>query len=124
MPSPVEIAVATYIRAAGERDPSERAKLLEACFADDGRIVTRSTVIRGRAAVDAMLARFHGDPQMRGFRMTSEIDAAATTFRYRSVVDRADGTIIEFFDAGEVDSDGRISTLLVFTGPLADAPGT
>jgi hypothetical protein len=119
MSSPVHSAVETYIRAAGERDPAARAKLIEACFAEDGRIVTRSAVIRGRAAVDAMIARFHADPQMRGFRMTSAIDAAATTFRYRSVVERRDGTTIEFFDAGEIDAEGRIVTLLVFSGPLA-----
>ena len=120
MPSPVETAVQTYIRAAAERDPGARAKLLEACFAEDGRIVTRSSVIRGRTAVDAMIARFHADPQNLGFRMTSAIDAAGTTFRYRSVVERSDGTRIEFFDAGEIDADGRIVTLLVFAGPLAE----
>src|SRR5258705_7631776 len=120
MQSPVETAVHTYIRAAGERDPAARAKLLDGCFADDGRLVTRSAVIRGRAGIDAMIARFHADPQMLGFRMTSVIDAAGTVFRYRSIVERRDGTSIEFFDAGEIDADGRIATLLVFSGPLAD----
>lgn len=123
MPSPVETAVQTYVRAAGERDPAARAKLLEACFAEDGRFVTRSGVIRGRAGVDAMIARFHADPQVLGFRMASVLDAAGTTFRYRSIVERRDGTTIEFFDAGEIDADGRIVTLLVFTGPLADVTG-
>ncbi len=121
MPSAVETAVLTYIRAAGERDPVARAKLVEACFAEDGRLVTRSGVIRGRAGIDAMLARVHADPQVLGFRMASVIDAAGTTFRYRSIVARRDGTSIEFFDAGEIDVDGRIATLLVFAGPLADA---
>jgi hypothetical protein len=123
MSSPVETAVQTYIRASGERDPAVRAKLLAACFAEDGRFVTRSAVIRGPAGVDAMIARFLADPAMLGFRMTSAIDAGGTTFRYRSVVDRRDGTTIEFFDAGEIDAEGRISTLLVFTGPLADVTG-
>src|SRR5262245_28951892 len=112
MPSPVETAVQTYIRGAGQRDPVAGAELIEACFAADGRLVTRSAVIRGRAAVDAMIARFHADPQMRGFRVTSVIDAAGTTFRYRSIVERHDGASIEFFDAGEIDADGRIATLL------------
>jgi hypothetical protein len=40
--------------------------------------------------------------------------------RGRSIVERRDGTSIEFFDAGEIDADGRIATLLVFAGPLAD----
>jgi hypothetical protein len=120
MPSPVEAAVQTYIRASGERDPVARAKLLEVCLAEDGRLVTRSAVIRGHAGVDAMLARSLADPQMLGFRVASHIDAAGTTFRYRSIVERRDGTSIEFFDAGEIDADGKIATLLVFAGPLAD----
>lgn len=123
MPSAVEIAVQTYIRAAGERDPAARAKLLESCFAQDGRVVARSAVIRGRAGVDAMIARFQADPQVLGFRVASVIDAAGTTFRYRSIVERRDGTSTEIFDAGEIDADGRIATLLVFAGPLADVTG-
>ncbi len=122
MPSPVETAARTYIRAAGERDPTARAALLEACLADDVRLVTRSGELRGRAAIDAMIARFLADPQLLGFRLASAIDAAGTTFRFRSLVDRHDGTSIEFFDAGQVDGAGKIATLLVFAGPLADAP--
>jgi hypothetical protein len=120
MASLVETAVQTYIRACDERDPAARARLLEACFAEDGRFVTQSAVIRGRAGVDAMIARFLADPHMLGFRVTSVIDAAGTTFRYRSIVERDDGKTIEFFDAGEIDADGRIATMLVFSGPLAD----
>jgi nuclear transport factor 2 (NTF2) superfamily protein len=121
MPSPVETAVQTYVRAARERDPAARAKLIESCFAEDTRFVTRSGVIRGRAGVDAMLARALADQQVLGFRMASVIDAAGTTFRYRLIVERRDGTTAEFFDAGEIDADGQIATILAFTGPLADA---
>jgi hypothetical protein len=121
MPSPVETAVETYVRASGERDPAARARLLDACFAEHGRFVTRSAVIRGRAGVDAMTARFLADPQVRGFRVTSAIDAAGTTFRYGSIVELRDGTTVEFFEAGEIDADGRIATMLAFRGPLADA---
>ena len=123
MSSPVETAVQTYVLAAGEHDPAVRAKLLEACVAEGGRLVTRSGVIRGRAAIDAMIARALSDPQMLGFHMASVIDAAGTTFRYRSIVERRDGVSIEFFDAGEIDDDGKITTLLVFAGPLADLAG-
>jgi hypothetical protein len=120
MATPVQTAAETYIRAAGERDPAARAKLLEACFAEDGRFVTRSSVIRGRAAIDAMIARGLADPQLVGFRLTTVVDAVGTTFRFRSLVERRDGTTLEFFDAGEINADGKIATLLVFAGPLAD----
>ena len=109
------------IQAAHEPDAAARAKLLEACFAADGRMVTRSTVIRGRAAVDAMIARLHADPNIVGIRMASAVDAVGTTFRFRSFVEMRDGSKTEFFDAGEIDEYGRITTLLVFAGPLAEA---
>jgi hypothetical protein len=70
-----------------------------------------------------MIERFLADSEILGFRMASVIDAAGTTFRYRSIVERRDGTSIEFFDAGEIDADGRIATVLVFTGPLAEGTG-
>lgn len=120
MSQAVEVAARTYIRAVEEADPAERARLLEACFAEDARLVTRSRVLRGRGEIDAMIARFLADPQVAGIRVASAVDAAGTTFRYRSFVDFRDGRSVEFFDAGEIDSDGKIATLLVFAGPLAD----
>ncbi|HVZ33334.1 MAG TPA: hypothetical protein VG963_12970 [Polyangiaceae bacterium] len=120
MPSPVEVAVETYIRANREPDPALRERLLEACFAPDGRMVSRSRVIQGRAALAAELTRFLTDPELLGFRLTSAVDAAGNTFRYRTVVERRDGTELEFFDAGQIDEHGRICVLLVFAGPLRD----
>lgn len=120
MPTPVEVAVDTYIRASGEHDAAARAKLLEACFAEHGRLVTRSRVLHGRAEVDAMIGRFLADPQTVGVRMASAVDAVGSTFRFRSIVELRDGKTVEFFDAGEIDADGKIATLLVFAGPLAD----
>src|SRR4051795_6275144 len=121
MPTPVEVAVDTYIRAWSEPDPAVRATMIEACFAADGRIVTRSREIRGRAALADEIARFLADPQWLRIRLTSAIDAAGTTFRFRGVAERRDGTSAEAFDAGEVDATGRIKLLLTFAGPLGDA---
>jgi hypothetical protein len=55
MSNAIEAAVDTYIRAWSERDPALREKLLEACFAADGRLVTRWRVIRGRDALMSLL---------------------------------------------------------------------
>jgi hypothetical protein len=121
MPSPVQIAVDTYIRAGQERDPVQRKQLLEACFAPDGRMVSRTREIRGHAAIAAEFERFAADPEAVGVRLISAVDAVGNTFRYRSVIDRRDGTSLEFFDAGEIDASGRISVLLLFAGPLRDA---
>ena len=101
-------AVEQYIRAACERDPAVRAALLETCFAADGRLLTTSREFRGRAAVAEMLARFHANAEPPCIRLTSAVDVRGTIFRFRSAVDNADGTTAEFFDAGELDADGRI----------------
>ena len=123
MTQSVQQAVQTYIRAASERDPALRAELLELCFAEQGRFLTRSREICGRAGVAAMLTRAHADPQLLRIRLLSVIDATGTIFRFRSLVENRDGTSNEFFDAGQIDADGRISLLLTFAGPLADADG-
>jgi hypothetical protein len=117
MASPVETAVATYIKVFSERDPATRAALLDTCFAEGGRFITRSREMRGRAAIAEMATRFFADPKMAGVRVTA-LDAQGTTFRFRSVVDFRDGTSSEFFDAGEIDADGRIALILTFSGPF------
>jgi hypothetical protein len=121
MSSPVEKAVATYVRASNERDPALRAQLIEQCFAADGRMLTRSGEIRGRAGILEMLARVHADPRLLRVRLLSAIDAGHTTFRFRGAVELRDGTLLESLDTGEIDADGRISLILTFAGPLANA---
>ena len=120
MPSPVQIAVDTYIRAWSERDPAVRASMIEACFAENGRMVTRSREIRGRAGLAEEMARLLADPRLLHIRVTSAIDARGTTFRFRGVAEFRDGTTAEAFDAGEIDATGRISLLLTFAGPLGE----
>ncbi len=117
MASPVETAVDTYIRIFGEPDPAKRSALIEACFAPDGRIVTRSREIRGHAGVAAMANQFFADPEVLGIRVVA-IDASNTTFRLRALTDLRDGRTLEVNDAGEIDAAGRISLLLTFAGPL------
>ncbi|MEP7124935.1 MAG: hypothetical protein ABJE95_28660 [Byssovorax sp.] len=121
MPNALEITVTTYIRAWSERDPAVRAAMIEACFAEGGRLVTRSREIRGRAALSEAIEGFLADPTVRAIRLASAIDASGTTFRFRGVAELHDGTCLEAFDAGEIDADGRIALLLTFAGPLAEA---
>lgn len=121
MRSPVELAVDRYIRAWSEPDPLARSSLLEACFAADGRIIQRSGETHGRAALAEMIDHFVADPQWRRVRITSAIDAVGTTFRFRAAIDRHDGTTLELFDAGEIDATGRITLILTFVDPLAEA---
>jgi hypothetical protein len=101
-----------------EPDPAVRATMLDACFAAEGRMVTRSREIRGRVAFASLMTSFLADPQLLRIRVVSAIDAKGTTFRFCSVVERRDGSILESFDAGQIDADGRIALLLTFAGPL------
>lgn len=115
--TPVELAVDTYIAAARERRAEDRLALLHQCWAEDGRFITRSGEIRGRAEMNAMIGRFHADPNNIAIRING-IDARAKSFRFSVSTDRRDGSTLEVFDAGMIDDAGQISLILTFAGPL------
>lgn len=122
MASAVEVAVETYVRACSERDATVRARMFEACLAEDVRMVTTGREVLGRAALVEMLTPFLDSPRLARIRLLSAIDARGTVFRYRANAEFTDGTSAETFDAGEIDGSGRIALFLSFAGPLADAP--
>lgn len=121
MSNPTETAARTYAAAWAEPDPLVRARMLEACFAVDGRIVSRGEGIRGRVALAAAIDAFVADPRGLTTRVTSSIDVQGRLFRFRAVLENPDGSpFLEIHDAGEVDGDGRIALLLTFVGPLPE----
>jgi hypothetical protein len=120
MPNATETAVLTYIRAASEPDAEARMSLLARCFAAEGRMVTGGREMKGRAAIAEMLTRAHADPEMVGIRILSGIDTQGSLFRFRAAIEKRDGSLIEGFDAGEVDAAGQISLILTFAGALAE----
>jgi hypothetical protein len=123
MSTPSLIAAQTYVAAWQEPDRDQRARLVEACWAEDGRLVTGGREFRGRAALLAMMDALFADPRGQRVQLTSAIDARGTIFRFRAVVVAPDGSASpESFDAGQVGADGRIDLILTFTGPLAAAP--
>src|SRR5687768_17264427 len=95
---------------------------LEACFAEDGRVVTRSREIRGRTALAEAIETFLQNTDVLRVRVTSVIDASGTTFRVRRFADCRNGMSLEAFDAGEFDATGRSRLVLTFAGPLRDSP--
>jgi hypothetical protein len=117
MPSPAEVAAKTYVAAWQEPDAVTRARMLEGCFAVEGRIVSPGTAIRGRAVLAKAIDDFFADPRGLSARLVGAIDAQGPIFRFRSVVEDRDGRILfDGFDAGEIDVDGRIEVLLTFGG--------
>jgi hypothetical protein len=123
MPSPAEIAARTFVAAWQEPDEAARVRLIEACFAADGRIVSPGAVIRGRAALAAAISDFFADPRGLSARLASAIEARGALFRFRSVVaDREGHVVFDGLDTAEVDADGRITVLLTLSG-ASPAPG-
>jgi len=120
--TPAEAAARAYVAMWTEPDRDRRRALLEQCWAVDGRMVARGRTIGGREALWASVEGFFADRRGRRNRLTSEIDANDTSFRFRAVLEDADGTVlVEAHDIGEVDADGRITVLFTFNGPLRDA---
>ena len=117
MSSSTEIAAQTYVAAWQEPDAAARARLIDACFAAEGRIVSPGAVIRGRAALAAAIDDLFADSRGLSVRLVSAIDVQGPIFRLRAVVEDRDSRIVfDGFDAAEVDADGRIAVLLAF-GP-------
>ncbi|HLK90963.1 MAG TPA: nuclear transport factor 2 family protein [Polyangia bacterium] len=125
MSSPTEVAARTYVAAWQEPDPAARARLIDACFAPDARIVAPGAVIGGRAGLEKAIRDLLADPRGLSARLTSAIDVQGCLFRFRSVVADRDGRVVfDGFDAAEVDAEGRITVLLAFGGaPPAPASG-
>jgi len=117
---PAELAAQRYIAIWAERDRAARARLLEACFATEGRFVTRNRTYHGRSEVAAMIDAVLADPRGLSARRTSVIDAGGEIFRFAAIVEFADGSPpVESLDVGEVDRSGRIMVMYTFGGPLA-----
>ena len=123
MSSAAEVAADIYIRAWCERDVELRRKLVEECFASNGRMVTGLRDIVGREALLSSMADFHARNPQAAVRRLSAIDTRGSMFRFRGTVDNPDGTSVESYDVGQIDDSGRISVILTFPGPLRDEDG-
>ncbi|HEY4058730.1 MAG TPA: hypothetical protein VGM39_19085 [Kofleriaceae bacterium] len=118
MPSAAEIAIETYAAAFQEPDEARRAALLEKCWSADGRFVTGGRVVRGRDALSVEMARFANDPRGGKIQLLAPPDVQGNLFRLSACAVYPDGTKSPIsFDAGEIDQDGRIQTILTFVGP-------
>lgn len=123
--SSAEDAARTYIAAWLEPDRDARSRLLESCFAQDGKIAVRGQVLRGRAELAAAIDAFFADPRRLVTQSRSAVEAANGSFRFRFVVTYPDGRpFVDMLDVGEVDDAGRISAIYTFLEPLAAPDAT
>ena len=119
MSNATETAVRNYAALWQEPDPDARARILDACFAADARLVSPGARIIGRAALAEAVDRFRADPRGLVARITSAIDVQGPLFRFHSMLEDRDGNVVgKGFDAGEVGADGRIAVLFAFSGPF------
>jgi hypothetical protein len=123
MSNPTETAARAYVAAWQEPDPAARARLLEACWSADARVVSRGAGIDGRAALAKAIDDFFADPRGLSARLVTAIDVQGPIFRFHAVVTDRDGrTVFEGEDAALVGADGRITILLTFGGPALAPP--
>jgi hypothetical protein len=111
--------VAAYDAAWNEPDATERRRLLERSFAEDGVLIEPRGRFDGREAVLERIAGF--SERFPGARvvLTSGVDEHHGFMRYAWTIVGADGSaLLEGIDFAELGSDGRLRRVIMFFGPL------
>lgn len=112
-------ALAAYGAAWNETDGSARRALLERAWAASGLYCDPTGRAEGREAFDTHIAGFHGQFPGARIEMTSGADEHDGYFRFAWAMVDADGsTVVDGFDVGHRDGDGRIDLIVGFFGPF------
>jgi hypothetical protein len=117
MPTPQETVLYAYMAAWAERDLDARTKLIDTCWTDESRLVSKRTEIKGKAALEKAISPLFANTQITGFRLIAH-EIGKTTFRIRTALQLAGGKEVEFYDCGELGPDGKIRVIFTFEGPL------
>ena len=117
MRSPSELALDAYMAAWAERDFDARAKLIDACWTDESRLVSKRSEIKGKAALEKAIGPLFTNSQIAGFRLIAR-EIGKTTFRLRTALDFVGGKSVEFYDCGEFFPEGKIRVIFTFDGAL------
>ena len=109
----------TYAAAFNTNDPAEQRQLITRCFVEDGMIISNFEELVGHEAILAMIARFRRERPHDRAVLTSGIEQHHNLFRFTSLVITPEGNRYnEVLDIGEVGTDGRITRIITFYGPL------
>ncbi|MDQ3964582.1 MAG: nuclear transport factor 2 family protein [Actinomycetota bacterium] len=123
---------AVYGRAWLTKDPDERRRLLEECFAEDGLFVdpTGPVIARGRQALFQHISGLWGDTASLEHQVGSgssiRVEAVGRVeenldgwFRFRFRWHTPEGqTVMMGTDFGRVSADGRFELIVVFIDPI------
>jgi hypothetical protein len=109
--------IADYGAAWNEEDAGKRKALLEQAWADDGAYCDPVADIRGRDALQALIAQFREQQKGATIELTSGVDQHHDRIRFAWAMKDAGGkTVMEGIDAGRLAADGKIAEIVGFWG--------
>lgn len=119
----VERAVLGYVAAWNEDNPDKLAAILEACWAEQGMVISNyETVVGRRGLYERILAFRRANPGSRGY-LTSNIEHHHDIFRFTAITVKPDGRCYSpALDVGELDASGRIERIVTFYHELQSPP--
>ena len=116
--STTQEVVDAYGKAWNEPDETERRRLLNFAWADDGTFTDPQSDVAGRDALLALIAEFHEQFVGAQITPTSSVDEHHGRVRFTWKITGADGaTIMDGIDFGELAADGRLQKIVGFFGP-------
>jgi hypothetical protein len=120
--SPQEVVV-TYLKSWLTPDRTERHKLLEQCWSEDGVYQDPMNRAEGRTGLSSLIDGFQASRPGAVFKFASGIDEHHGMLRFQWVMLDAQGRKqSEGFDIGELDDSGRLRRITGFFGPFPTAP--
>jgi hypothetical protein len=119
--SDVTTTIDTYLAMWNEPDATRRLEHIRRAWAEDGHYVDPALEADGHEGLDDMVAGVHVQFPGHRFRRTSGIDAHHDEVRFAWELVAPDGTItVAGVDVGTLASDGRLSRITGFFGPLSE----
>lgn len=108
-----------YLAAYGEPDAATRARLIEAVWAPDARLVDPPLVGEGHAGIDQAAEALQSQFPGHRFRRTSGVDAHHEHLRFAWELVGPDGAVaVAGTDIGTLDAHGRLHRVVGFFGDL------
>ena len=113
-----EETIALYGGSWNEHDAGARRRALASCWAPDGVYCDPTVVVEGLDALVAHIGRFHERMPGHGLVVTSNVTEhhGWLTFGWR-ILDPGGTTVLDGFDVGELDGDGRLTRIVGFFTP-------
>lgn len=113
--------VDAYIAMLNETDPRRRGALAEVAWTEDGSYVDPLLEARGHAGLSDMAAGVHAQFPGQRFVRTTGIDSHHGLVRFGWELGDGEGTVtVAGIDVGVIASDGRLSHIAGFFGPLPE----